>query len=113
MSLSNEKFDRNVVFFRFIFCSVVDARARRKRRQLSSYYGSGSYPYSNSYYGSSNYNPAGSFYGGSYPNSAYGTGNYYSGGLYGGGGMNQYGQYPNNNSTVILIDQLNILFFYF
>lgn len=86
-----------IVVFLLISSALVDARARRKRRQLSSYYGSGSYPYSNTYYGSSNYNPAGSFYGGSYPNSAYGTGNYYSGGLYGSGGMNQYGQYPNNN----------------
>ena len=96
---TNEHFSSIERLSSFRRWAVVDARARRKRRQLSSYYGSGSYPYSNSYYGSSNYNPAGSYYGGSYPNSNYGTGSYYSGGgsLY-GGGMNQYGQYPYNSS---------------
>ena len=90
---------------------VVDGRALRKRRQLtSSYYGQSQYPYSNSGYGSGisnlylqtnhlKYFDLGSQYGANY----YGTGmgQYGSTGMgqYGSSGMGQYGSgYPSSSS---------------
>ena len=75
---------------------MVDARARRKRRQLSSssYYISSINPYAGSIGSVALTYPSGSYYSApsyGYPDTGYSSSQYYDSNYY-GAGLNQYGQ---------------------